>query len=270
MSGAIIGRQFTLFWVAVQFLTRLPTPRLNDFKTEWLSASARYFPVVGALVGAINICIWWTASLWLPVPVAVGLMMGASLLVTGAFHEDGFADVCDGFGGGSTPESVLAIMKDSRVGAYGAIGVAMMLGLKWCTLVALPISVFPAVVAAAHMFSRWCATALIYRLRYVRGETDSKSKPLAESLSGANWLLSGALGTLALLPMALFLKPGDFTLTLSTLGAAALASLVVMLMAAAYCRKRLGGYTGDCLGAVQQLTELTFLITALGLLRSRG
>jgi adenosylcobinamide-GDP ribazoletransferase len=260
----------TLFWVAVQFLTRLPTPRLNDFQTGWLSASARYFPAVGALVGAINVCIWWTASLWLPIPVAVGLMMAASLLMTGAFHEDGFADVCDGFGGGSTPESILAIMKDSRVGAYGAIGVAMILGLKWCTLAALPISLFPAIVAAAHMFSRWCATALICRLRYVRGDANSKSKPFAESLSGANWLLSGALGTAALLPMSLFLQPGDRTLTLPALGVAALASLVVMLIAAAYCRKRLGGYTGDCLGAVQQLTELAFLITSLGWLRAHG
>jgi adenosylcobinamide-GDP ribazoletransferase len=260
----------TLFFVAVQFLTRLPTPRLNDFQTEWLSASARYFPAVGALVGSINVCIWWTASMRLPASVAVGLMMGASLLITGAFHEDGFADVCDGFGGGSTPESVLSIMKDSRVGAYGAIGVAMMLGLKWCTLVALPINMFPAIVAAAHMFSRWCATALIYRMHYVRGEANSKSKPLADSVSGPNWILSGALGTLALLPMALFLDPGDYTLTLLTLGAASLASFFVMLMAAAYFQKRIRGYTGDCLGAVQQLTEITFLITALGWLGGRG
>jgi len=115
-------RQVSLFLVATQFLTRLPVPALVDFQPSWLRHSARYFPLVGTLVGGINVAVWWLLRHALPPALSIGLMMAASLLVTGAFHEDGFADSCDGFGGGTTRERVLAIMKDSRVGAYGAIG----------------------------------------------------------------------------------------------------------------------------------------------------
>src|SRR6202035_2574443 len=144
-------RQFLLFLVAIQFLTRLPVPHFDGFQASWLAQSTRYFPLVGALVGLIGVGVWWLGSMCFPPAVAVGLMMSASLLLTGAFHEDGFADVCDGFGGGSTRNSVLAIMKDSRVGAFGAIGVAMMLGLKWSALVSLPCTAFPVIVIGAHM-----------------------------------------------------------------------------------------------------------------------
>src|SRR3984957_1627352 len=150
-------RQVLLFLVAIQFLTRLPVPHLTGFQTSWLSESARFFPLVGALVGLIAVGIWWLCGLFFPPLVAVGLMMSASLVLTGAFHEDGFADVCDGFGGGRARDVVLTIMKESRVGAYGSIGVAMMLGLKWSVLVSLPYTAFPIVVIGAHVLSRWCA-----------------------------------------------------------------------------------------------------------------
>src|SRR3979490_251642 len=124
-------RQIVLFLVATQFLTRLPTPAWESFQPSWLTQSARYFPLVGVLVGAINVGTWWILGHWLPAAVTVGLMLAVSLLVTGAFHEDGFADVCDGFGGGTTQDRILAIMKDSRIGAYGATCICVLLGLEW-------------------------------------------------------------------------------------------------------------------------------------------
>jgi adenosylcobinamide-GDP ribazoletransferase len=248
-----VRRQALLFLVAIQFLTRLPVPHLNGFQTSWLSESARFFPLVGAVVGAIAVGIWWLCGLFFPPLVAVGLMMSVSLLLTGAFHEDGFADVCDGFGGGSTRNAVLAIMKDSRVGAYGAIGVAMMLGLKWSVLVSLPYTAFPIIVIGAHVLSRWCAISLIWRLPYVRADAEAKSKPLANSLSGADWMLSGVLGAATLVPALWLVDP----LTLSG---------ITTVLAAGYFKSRIGGYTGDCLGATQQLAELSFLLAALGLL----
>src|SRR6202166_5351012 len=157
-------RQIFLFLVAIQFLTRLPVPHLDGFQATWLSESARFFPLVGALVGLVGVGVWWLCSMCFPPAVAVGLMMSASLLLTGAFHEDGFADVCDGFGGGRTRDAVLSIMKDSRVGAYGAIGIAMMLGLKWSTLVSLPGAAIPLLVVGGHAMSRWCAIGLIWGL----------------------------------------------------------------------------------------------------------
>jgi adenosylcobinamide-GDP ribazoletransferase len=131
-----MSRQLRLLCVATQFLTRLPTPRLREFDPSWLSQSARYFPLIGVLIGALNLLVWWLASRRQPASVAIGLMMGISMLLTGAFHEDGFADTCDGLGGGGSRERVLAIMKDSRIGAFGAIGLVLMLGLKWTTLAA--------------------------------------------------------------------------------------------------------------------------------------
>lgn len=259
-------RQVLLFLVAIQFLTRLPVPQSAGFQTSWLSESARFFPVVGALVGAIAVGIWWLAALIFPPLVAVGLMMSGSLLLTGAFHEDGFADVCDGFGGGRSRDAVLAIMKDSRIGAFGAIGVAMLLGLKWSILVSLPYAPFPTIVIGAHMVSRWCATSLIWRLPYVRADADAKSKPLADSLSGADWLMSGVLGMLLLLPVLVLIEPAARSQVILALLAALALSGVTTLSAALYFKSRIGGYTGDCLGATQQLAELSFLLAALGVL----
>jgi adenosylcobinamide-GDP ribazoletransferase len=257
-------RQAELFFVAVQFLTRLPVPRFAAFDSTALSQSARYFPLVGALVGSANVLVWWLASLIFPSAVAIGLMMGASLLITGAFHEDGFADACDGFGGGNSPASILAIMKDSRVGAYGAMGIAMMLGLKWTILLNIPPQIFVLVVIAGHTYSRWCATALIWRLPYVRADAEAKSKTLANNLNGSDWLLSGALGIAALVCIMIIMGAETMKRSAGPLLLGILVSSAVAVLAGAYFKRRIGGYTGDCLGATQQLAELGFLLAALG------
>jgi adenosylcobinamide-GDP ribazoletransferase len=263
-------RQALLFLVAVQFLTRLPVPRLDGFQASWLSESARYFPLIGALVGLLGAGTWWLGSLCFAPAVAVGLMMCATLLVTGAFHEDGLADSCDGFGGGRTREARLAIMKDSRIGAFGAIGVVMMLGLKWSALVSLPHSALPLIVIGAHMVSRWCAIGLIWRLPYVREDADAKSKPFAGRLSFLDWLSSGALGALMLLGAVLLLgHSADFPWARILLGGSAF-GLAAAVLAGAYFKSRIGGYTGDCLGAAQQVSELSFLLAALGILAGMG
>jgi adenosylcobinamide-GDP ribazoletransferase len=262
-AGVLVAarREARLLVVAIQFLTRLPAPSLAQFDSRWLSQSARYFPLVGVLVGVLNVGAWWLASRFWPPAVSIGIMLATSLLVTGAFHEDGFADACDGFGGGVSRERTLEIMKDSRIGAYGAMGIFMMLGLKWTLLVAMPVAALPLVVIAAHSFSRWSATSLIWRMRYVRAE--GKSKPLAERLGGAEWLASGVIGAVAVAGLACF--GAEFNI--AALGVAAVAAAGVALMAAIYCRQRIGGYTGDCLGAVQQLSELAFLLGSVAMLR---
>lgn len=256
-------RQFKLLMVAIQFLTRLPVPRLAGFEDDWLARSARYFPVVGVLIGSISVGVWWLSSRWFPPAVAAGLMLAASLIVTGALHEDGFADVCDGFGGGATRDGVLAIMKDSRIGAYGAVGIATLLGLKWATLASLPGSTLPLTVIGASMVSRWCTTGLIWRLPYLRMDIDGKSKPLANSLSAGNWMLSGVLGALALVPAAWIFSSVVNRPLVSALVMALVFASASTVLAAAYFKGRIGGYTGDCLGATQQVAELSFLLTTL-------
>jgi adenosylcobinamide-GDP ribazoletransferase len=259
-------RQIVLFLVAIQFLTRLPTPAWADFQANWLPQSTRYFPLVGVVVGGINVGVWWILGSWLPATVTVGLMLAVSLLVTGAFHEDGFADTCDGFGGGTTPDRVLAIMKDSRIGAYGTIGICVMLGLKWTVCVAIPAAAFPVLVVGAHMFSRWCACGVMWRLPYVRSGEDSKAASFADRRSGLDWIVSGALGAVAVAPFAMVSNVLPHVRVYPVLGAAVAASAITAVAAAVYFRRRIGGYTGDCLGAVQQLTELVFLLAGLVLI----
>jgi adenosylcobinamide-GDP ribazoletransferase len=258
-----MSRQLRLLFVATQFLTRLPAPGSREFDPNSLPQSMRYFPLVGVLVGLVNVLVWWIASRRLPASVAIGLMMAVSILLTGAFHEDGFADACDGLGGGSSRERVLAIMKDSRIGAFGAIGLILMLGLKWTTLAALPSTLFVPSVMASHTLSRWCAIGPIAFLPYVRAEAQAKSKPFAGGLSAGEWVLSGVLGVLGLAPLAWIYTRCVAALDWAALGVGACVGAAAALAAALYLRRRLGGYTGDCLGAVQQLVELGFLLGGL-------
>jgi adenosylcobinamide-GDP ribazoletransferase len=238
---------------------------MSDFQPHRLSQSLRYFPLVGGLVGFLNVAVWWLSSRWFPLPVAVGLMLAASLLITGAFHEDGFADTCDGLGGGNTRARTLAIMQDSRIGAFGAIGLVMLLGLKWSALVAVPATAFPSVVVAAHVVSRWCALGLVFALRYARADGEGKSSAFDGGLRGGQWLLSGLIGALAVAFAPLWSGVArSLALAIAVAGVVAACSA---LAAAAYLKKRIGGYTGDCLGAVQQISELAFVLGALAALR---
>lgn len=130
----MIRREIELFFNALRFFTRMPVPRWVGHSTDLLNHSARYFPLVGWLVGLVGAAGFLIVGLALPVSLAIVLSMAATIRFTGAFHEDGFGDVCDGFGGGWDRAQVLSIMKDSRIGAYGAIGLVLMLIAKFLAL----------------------------------------------------------------------------------------------------------------------------------------
>jgi len=240
------------FFGAVRFFTRLPVPAWVGHSQEALDRAARYFPLVGILVGALGGLTFLLAALALPVSIALLFSMAATLLVTGAFHEDGLADAVDGFGGGWTREQVLAIMKDSRIGSYGALAVALMLLAKFNALYELPDEWIAPALVAAHAASRFCSTALIYALDYVRDDDSSRAKPLAVRLGSGSLAVAGLFG---LAPLALL--PWE-----AALAGLALAALTTFL-AARYFVKRIGGYTGDCLGAAQQLAELAIYLGIL-------
>jgi adenosylcobinamide-GDP ribazoletransferase len=269
LNAVAAPRQLTLFIVALQFLTRVPLPSLARFESAWLAQSLRYFPLVGSAVGLASVAVWWLASRVLPMPVAVGLMLGASLLLTGAFHEDGLADAFDGFGGGRTAERTLEIMHDSRIGAFGALALVIVLGLKWVTLSASAREWLPFAVVAAHTFSRWCALGLIWSLPYARTEGNSKAQPFAAGLTARAWIASALVAS----PIVLLLgwwTLNEFALraALASLAGGIALALLLTWALRAYFRWRIGGYTGDCLGAVQQLSELTMLLTFLGAIRA--
>jgi adenosylcobinamide-GDP ribazoletransferase len=248
--------QCRLFFIALQFFTRLPVPRWVGFEADWLHHASRYFPLVGLVVAAISAAVYALAALLWPAPVAALLATAAAIYATGAFHEDGFADMCDGFGGGMTRERVLEIMKDSRIGAYGAIGIGCLLALKVTLLALLPPAVAIAALFLAHPLSRLAATALIWRLDYARAE--GKAKPMAQEMTGAEFAIGLCCATLPALLLGLYHYLSWGAIIGGALGAAG----VAFWLARKFVR-RLGGYTGDCLGAVQQVAEVAIYLSVL-------
>lgn len=249
--------ELRFFLTALGYFTRVPLPaRLATwvgFEPHYLNAAARHFPLVGLLVGAVGaIATWGAAQLW-PPSVAVLIGMGATLLLTGAFHEDGLADCVDGFGGGYQSEDVLRIMHDSRVGAFGVIAIVVALLLKWQLLLAIGtdsgIAVLVVVLIAAHGASRAMAITYLATHDYVRAE--GKAKPVAQGLAGSGLMFALLCGVV---PLA-FLSPVFALVTI-----VALALLRAAL--GAYFVRRLGGYTGDCLGLAQQCAELLIYLVA--------
>ncbi|MES2538502.1 MAG: adenosylcobinamide-GDP ribazoletransferase [Pseudomonadota bacterium] len=251
--------QVRLFFVALQFFTRLPIPRWVGYAPHWLQPAARYFPAVGIVVGLVTAAVYAFSSFFWPQPVAVLLSTAAGIYLTGAFHEDGFADSCDGFGGGYTAERVLEIMKDSRIGAYGAIGIGLLLAFKCVVLSSLPPWSVVAALLVAHPLSRLASTALIWRLSYVRDA--GKAKPLAQHMSTPEFCIAASAASLFVLASGL-----AGWLPWQALIAGTALTAVAALWLARFFVRRIGGFTGDCLGAVQQLSEAAFYLGLLAVL----
>ncbi len=229
---------------------RLPDPLAADYRQ--LPQAAVYLPLVGWLVGSICALVFYLADLVWPQTTAVILALIAGILLTGALHEDGFADVCDGFGGGFNKQRILAIMKDSHIGVYAVMGLLLMLLLKISVLAAMPAAAVPLVLPAGHSISRLSPLLLMQRYTYARGN-DSKAwgavyKPGFRELTFA--------AVIALLPLGLL--PARCT-------PAIIPVLVTTLFLGRYFYRRIDGYTGDCLGASQQVAETVFYLSVSAL-----
>jgi adenosylcobinamide-GDP ribazoletransferase len=255
--------QFRLFLTAVQFFTRIPVPAWVSHSAQQLDQSARYFPLVGMGVGALVAVIFWASALVLPLTLALALSMVAGILITGAFHEDGLSDFVDGMGGGYSREKILAIMKDSHVGAYGVIAIVLALLIKFQALLALSnrytLVLVMATLIAAHAVSRLMAISIMMTQQYVRDDDNARAKPVAQGLSRTSFAIAVLTGMATVI--LLFMAGAS---VVNILGALACA-LLLQIYLGWQMRKKLGGYTGDCLGAVQQITEIGFY---LGLLAS--
>jgi len=245
-----VRRELEYFFGALRFFTRLPVPAWVGHSAEALNHSARYFTLVGLIVGLIGALVFALTSFFWPKTLAVLLAMAATIYVTGAFHEDGWADMVDGFGGGWTRERTLEIMKDSRIGSYGAIALVLLLLAKFMALVELDMLLVAPALVAGHAFSRLCATSVMHFLDYARDE--GKAKPLATRISVGELVVAATFGLVALL----LLPP------LSVVFGVLLAAAATAFLARKF-QQQLGGYTGDCLGATQQLAELAFYLGLL-------
>jgi len=235
-----------LFFLALSFYTRLPHPQALDY-TE-LPRAAVYLPVIGWLVGGVAALSFYLADLVWPQTTAVMLALIAGILMTGALHEDGFADICDGFGGGMNKQRIMAIMKDSHIGVYGVLGLLLMLLLKISVLATMPAANVPLVLLAGHSISRLSPLLLMRHYQYAREHQSKASgavyKPNFRELAFAAVI---ALLPLALLPVVCV--------------PAIVAALISTLLLGRYFYRRIGGYTGDCLGASQQIAETVFYLS---------
>ncbi len=250
-------RQFKLFCCAMQFLTRIPAPSFADFQPDWITRAARYYSLVGILVGVACAGVLLAAGqVWsgaLPALLAVA----AGGLITGGFHEDGLADTADGLGGGQTPARRLEIMKDSRVGTYGVLALGLVLAIKVAALAALPLTTAALALVAAHGAGRVVAVVVMVLERHVSDRADAKYKPAPEGVKPVELLVSALLG---LWPLA-FLGP-------SGLVGLAVGGILAALLALT-ARRLIGGYTGDVLGGVEQVCELGVLLGVSAMLATR-
>ncbi|AOW77851.1 adenosylcobinamide-GDP ribazoletransferase [Colwellia sp. PAMC 20917] len=252
-------QQYYLLLLALSFFTRIPVRLPEVVKPEMLHQASRYFALIGLFIGVITASILVLLASFLPISLAVLISMAVSLLLTGAFHEDGWADVWDGFGGGWTVEQKLNIMKDSRLGTYGAASLFFILMIKYQSLVLLsshssnPLLALSVALIIAHTLSRAVSTSLIFSMAYVSEDAQSKVKPLAQHLS-----LKGLLILLITAALVIFsLLPALHCLAL-------IGGLWVMrLLLIFWFNRQLGGFTGDCLGAAQQILEVAVYIILL-------
>ncbi|WP_299157557.1 adenosylcobinamide-GDP ribazoletransferase [uncultured Tenacibaculum sp.] len=247
-------KQIHYFLTAVLFFTRIPCPKWVDHSPEILNKSSRYFSLVGTLIGAISAVIYYGASFIFSPIISIILSLIASIWATGAFHEDGFADVCDGFGGGWTKEKILTIMKDSRLGTFGVVGLTSILSLKIVSLNELNENLknIPLIIIAGHTISRFVATVLLYTHKYVRDIDSAKVKPTTQKMSTKSLIISGFFG---ILPLIFFKDLKVFGVLVPL--------LLVYLYMSSFFKKWIGGQTGDCAGALQQVSEVVFYLSLL-------
>ena len=256
----LIKHEWILLLVAIQFLTRLPVPPFKHYDPQWLHESSRHFPAVGLLVGLLCAGVFWLGSLLFTPLVAAVLSTAFGIKLTGAFHEDGLADSCDGLGGGLTRERTLTIMKDSRLGTYGVLGLVSALLLKISLLTSMPIPMAVIALIIGHTASRLLCISLLSLLPYGGEIEHAKAKPMAQQLTPIQGLYSSGWLILAIILVALILPN-----TMQQIGLAQwLLAMILALIATDYMRRllrrRLDGYTGDGLGATQQLSEIAIYI----------
>ncbi len=256
-------KEWRYFLLALGFFTRIPVPNYADFQESELKYSAKYFPLIGIIVGLAGALSFYLSSFIFPQTISVLISMTSTIYLTGAFHEDGLADSTDGLGGGWEREQILTIMQDSRLGTYGALALFLMIFAKFQTLTLLHPAFIPLILIAGHSLSRLCAVWMMVTLSYVKSA--GKAKPLATQMSVSHLILANGFGLLPLFPLITLLINSHHTpMVIVKFGVLSLLPVITSwFWWRTKLKKYIGGYTGDCLGAAQQITELAFYLGAL-------
>jgi adenosylcobinamide-GDP ribazoletransferase len=259
-------KELQIFFTAVSYYTRIPVPALLPYNSGFLNASSRYITLIGCIVGAFSFGVFYFANFILGASIALVLSIAASILLTGALHEDGFADVCDGFGGGWTKERILEIMKDSRLGTYGTIGIILIIALKFLALQQLSniigndLWLLLLIFIVPHAISRFTAISLIYFYSYAGKDEGSKAKPVTEAPDMYNFWIALLFAIIPLGALVIISHKPWLLLVIILL-------YVQKLVMGKYFNRKIGGYTGDCLGAVQQVAELVTYMSIIAIWR---
>lgn len=236
------------------FYSRIPPGKI-DYSEENLTKAFRYFPLIGIIVGALGGGVFWLLHFIFPTPIAVIAAMIVMVLSTGALHEDGLSDFFDGFGGGRDKEQILSIMKESTIGAYGVIALILLFLLKFTLLLSIDSSRVFVVLIAANALSRMMPLFLINSSHYAR-TGNSKAMHTRNRLNATTFLTALAI---SLTPM-LFM-PWKILLMVIPVYAA------IGFLLKIYTEKRIGGFTGDVLGALQQFSELAFYFICVAIVQ---
>jgi len=247
---ARLREQWNTFLTAITFLTRIPCPMSPDGDETRLSRSLLYYPLAGALVGCVGAGVFFVMYRLYSNIVAAVFAIAAMVVITGAFHEDAFADVCDAFGG-MTPERRLEIMKDSRVGSFGVAGLVLMILAKVAVLSSMNLSSAMLALIAASVMSRWSSFYMIFRFPR-NPRKNSLTGPLGSHATIGRLLISALTAIVLCLPLGV------------------IPSLLLLLVTILICQaagylffKWVNVISGDCLGAVIEVTELAcYLILA--------
>jgi adenosylcobinamide-GDP ribazoletransferase len=243
---------------ALTFFTRLPFWRIREIPAEAFKRVVPLWPLAGWLTGFVMALVLWLCSNVMPLTLAWIVAIVARLLLTGCLHEDGLADFIDGFGGGTTREKTLTIMKDSHIGTYGVIGLIIYFAL----MIQLPASItrdtLCIIVLCGDCWAKCCAGQLINLLPYARKEEEAKNKTVYDRMKWHEWLLCLFFGLAPAVVMTFWLDwlPLSFFWLLGI-------PVAVMLLMALFCKRRIQGYTGDCCGATFLLCELSFYLSVL-------
>jgi adenosylcobinamide-GDP ribazoletransferase len=253
-------KEFDYFLLALGFFTRIPVPSVANFQETDLNSSAKYFPLIGIIVGVVGAAGFLISAQLFPQSIAVLISMAITIYITGAFHEDGLADSADGLGGGWEKERILTIMQDSRLGTYGAAALFLMLIAKFQSLNAMQGILIPVALVSSHALSRLSAIWIMRSLSYVK--FSGKSKPLAIEIKGIDFVLAHIFGFAPLLGIVAFMVVNAYTPKL--IAELLLFILIPVTISWLWWRNKInfwiGGYTGDTLGAMQQISELCFYL----------
>jgi adenosylcobinamide-GDP ribazoletransferase len=252
----MIRNELNIFLAAISFFTRIRIRIPDSCNSLHFNQAVRYLPWLGFLIGASSALVFWSTMLLFPQPIAVLLAMLVPVLITGAFHEDGLADVFDGFGGGYSRERILEIMKDSHIGTFGVVSLIFVLLFRYILLLNMPVPLTPFTLILGHSLSRFFILPTMHWLPYARNNTTSKAKPVIKIVSWMDLLFGFIPVFLAFIVMLKVI----FVLILVPL-------IIASIWMSVFFNKKIRGYTGDCLGAIQQITEIVLYLSLLACLK---